>query len=220
MITIGRGTAGALALAVLLGSACSSGGEDLVPDPDRPPASSPDDSADLSASPDDRSGEALVAATTAALSQLRDAYTFVTRVEVTGTPVTTVSGRNIGGNADIVITTDDPDAQPVHLIAIGDQVYVENPDGTWGLATTASVAQDPIGPLLEPQAMRADGERIVAAYPGSRLGLDDPTVEVELRLDGDSVELVYETEGVAVRTRLDPATDTNPITAPSTVPPG
>ncbi|RMH73009.1 MAG: hypothetical protein D6683_13595 [Actinomyces sp.] len=218
MTTIGRGTAGALALAVLLGSACSSGGEDLVPDPDRPPASSPDDSADTSAS-SDTSGEALVAATTAALSQLRDAYTFVTRVEVTGTPVTTVSGRNIGGNADIVISTDDPSATPVHLIAIGDQVFVENADGTWTLATTASVAQDPIGPLLEPQAMHADGQRVVANYPGPRLGLDDPSVEVDLRLDGASVELVYETEGVAVRTRLDPATDTTPVTAPPTVAP-
>jgi len=148
------------------------------------------------------------------LAAMRTAYDFDTRVEANGSPVTQVIGRNISGDSQFKTTTDG--GIDIDIISVGGTIWASQDGGvTWAQQTQQDISSDPIGPLLEPGAITVNGDQITATYPGVNLGLTDASIDVALRADGAAVELVYVTDTATVRTRISPAIDSTPVTAPA-----
>lgn len=148
------------------------------------------------------------------LQLMRGAYEFDTRIEASGSPVTQVAGRNVEGNSQFTTTTGS--GATLEIVSVAGVIWTSLDSGaSWTEQGTEDLSSDPIGPLLKPGAITDSGEQITATYPGAILGLPDASIDVNLRADGEAVELVYETESVTVRTRLSPAADATPIGAPT-----
>ncbi len=146
------------------------------------------------------------------LTNIRDAYAFDTRVELSGSVVTSIIGVNINGDSSFKLVTEDSE---LDVIAFDGTVWTRAEGGTWEVTASGSISSDPLGPLLESDLRSVDGEQVTLIVPGEDFGLVEPTIEVQVRVVGAAIELVYNADAVAVRSRFEPAPSHIVVTPPA-----
>ena len=146
------------------------------------------------------------------LASLRDAYAFDTRVEVGGVVVTSLVGANINGDSSFKLITEDSE---LDVIAFDGTVWTRGADDVWQETATGTIGSDPLGPLIETETRSVSGEMITLVLPGADFGLTEPTIEVQVRVAGAAIELVYTADTVSVRSRFEPAPGHIVITPPA-----
>lgn len=206
-----RAVAAAVSLLLAL-SACSSDDADAGPvgaDPDD--AKTEIQGSDGPSSSAEQSDPDVAGQLDQVLINLRDAYAFETRVEVNGVVVTSLTGVNINGDSSFKLVTDD---SALDVIAFDGAVWTRTVGGTWQETATGSISSDPLGPLVESEFRSVSGEMMTLVMPGEDFGLTDPTIEVQVRVVGAAIELVYNADAVTVRSRFEPVPGHIVITPP------
>jgi len=202
-----------VAVSLLLGlSACSADDSDTTPaSPEEADVETETPEADGLSPSEEPAGSSISDQLDEVLANIRDAYAFDTRVEVGGVVVTRLTGVNINGDSSFTLVTDDSE---LDVIAFDGTIWTRDTDGTWGETANESIAGDPLGPLAESEFRSVDGEMITLIVPGENFGLTEPTIEVQVRVAGGAIELVYDADTVAVRSRFEPVPGHIVITPP------
>ncbi len=203
-----------LAAITFSGSACSDDSSEAV-DPTISTTTTSVSSGSENPQPTDAgdSDSELVAELDATIQALRDGYHFTTRVELSGEVVTEVVGDNVAGDSEFTVSTEQT---TLEVVSVEGLVWTR-PAGAaeWSAAQPEDIDTDPLGPLLDPASRTVVGELITMVYPGAAFGLDQDTVEVQVRIDNGAIELVHTADTVTVRSRFEVIHPETTITAPA-----
>ena len=147
-----------------------------------------------------------------ALRALNDRYQFTTTLDVNGTVVSQIVGRNIDGNTTSTATVT---SNTIDVVNVGTEFWTRAGSGEWAPAADAPEGQDPLASLLAVTEVTFFEDVLTITYPGAALGFDVDWVSAEVTVLGPSVELVAVMEGLTARTTLTPAGDLSTITVPA-----
>ena len=153
-----------------------------------------------------------------ALAPLAEANAFDSTVTVDGAVAVTSTGRSVAGATQLTVTTS---GKTVDYVQIPPRAWARESGGAWVLVAVTEAPGSPLAVLAAPSTLAADpsgGATLLATYPASALGLEGDPVSVTIVI-GEAVTFRYESEAgghvTVSETTIRPATNLEPITAPS-----
>lgn len=138
----------------------------------------------------------------AALGPLRAAAAFDTLVEVDGVSIVSASGRSVGADSDVTVTTS---GRTVEYVRLPPQAWAREASRTWVLLAPDAAPAAPLDVLSRPLTLVGEaglpgGSSFRATYPAAALGLAGDPVAVTIEVTGATVTFRYEASASGRRT--------------------